>query len=226
MANKNTIDDLGDNHFSTSLETPMHSDAFQLSDNQKIEKIAFHFKEIMQTLGLDLTDDSLAETPLRVAKMYIEEVFSGLDPKNEPTTSLFDNTYSYNEMLIEKDIELYSYCEHHFVPIIGKVHVAYIPNKHVVGLSKINRYVQYFAKRPQVQERLTKQIVAKMQQALETEDVCCVVEAKHLCVNMRGVKDSKCSTITAEYGGAFKNPEVKREFLEHINRNNTFEIDE
>ncbi len=226
MANKDTINDLGDNHFSTSLDTPMTQDAFLLSDNEKIEKIAHHFKEIMRTLGLDLTDDSLAGTPLRVAKMYIEEVFSGLNPKNEPSTSLFDNTYSYNEMLVEKDIELYSYCEHHFVPIIGKVHVAYIPNKNVVGLSKINRYVQYFAKRPQVQERLTKQIVAKMQEALGTKDVCCVIEAKHLCVNMRGVKDSKCSTITAEYGGAFKTHEVKQEFLNHINRKNTFGIDE
>jgi len=216
MSNKINIKELGDDHIGSNVETPIRKDAFEISDNQKIDEIAKHFKEIMHLLGLDLTDDSLAGTPERVAKMFVEEIFSGLNPANEPSTSLFENTYGYNEMLIEKDIELYSYCEHHFVPIIGKVHVAYIPNENVVGLSKINRYVQYFAKRPQVQERLTKQIVAKMQAVLGTQDVCCVIEAKHLCVNMRGVKDSKCSTITAEYGGRFKETAVKQEFLNHI----------
>lgn len=207
----------GDNHIGTNVETPIRDDAFMLSDDEKISKISIHFKEIMQVLGLNLKDDSLSGTPKRVAKMFVEEIFSGLNPKNEPQTSLFDNTYKYKEMLVEKDIELYSYCEHHFVPIIGKVHVAYIPEKHVVGLSKINRYVQYFAKRPQVQERLTRQIVKKMQEVLNTENVCCVIEAKHLCVNMRGVKDSKCSTVTAEYGGVFNSKEIKQEFLTHIN---------
>jgi len=216
MSKNKTNIEMGEDHVGSSLETPIRKDAFDMSDEVKINKISKHFKEIMTVLGLDLTDDSLAGTPDRVAKMFVEEIFSGLNPANEPATSLFENTYGYNEMLVEKDIELYSYCEHHFVPIIGKVHVAYIPNENVVGLSKINRYVQHFAKRPQVQERLTKQIVAKMQQALGTENVCCVIEAKHLCVNMRGVKDSKCSTITAEYGGKFKDFEVKQEFLSHI----------
>lgn len=216
MSEKIDIQEQGDDHVGSSLETPIREGAFELSDDEKIVKISGHFKEIMNVLGLDLTDDSLAGTPDRVAKMFIEEIFSGLNPANEPSTSLFENTYQYNEMLIEKDIELYSYCEHHFVPIIGKVHVAYIPEENVVGLSKINRYVQYFAKRPQVQERLTRQIVAKMQADLGTKNVCCVIEAKHLCVNMRGVKDSKCSTVTAEYGGKFKDPQVKQEFLNHI----------
>jgi GTP cyclohydrolase I len=217
MSEKIDIQEQGDDHVGSSLETPIREGAFELSDDEKIVKISGHFKEIMDVLGLDLTDDSLAGTPDRVAKMFIEEIFSGLNPANEPSTSLFENNYQYNEMLIEKDIELYSYCEHHFVPIIGKVHVAYIPEENVVGLSKINRYVQYFAKRPQVQERLTRQIVAKMQAVLGTDNVCCVIEAKHLCVNMRGVKDSKCSTVTAEYGGKFKDPQVKQEFLNHIN---------
>ncbi len=218
--------EIGEDHIGSSLETPIRKDAFELSDDEKISQISKHFKGIMDVLGLDLTDDSLAGTPDRVAKMFVEEIFSGLNPANEPTTSLFENTYGYNEMLVEKDIELYSYCEHHFVPIIGKVHVAYIPNENVVGLSKINRYVQHFAKRPQVQERLTKQIVAKMQEALGTDNVCCVIEAKHLCVNMRGVKDSKCSTITAEYGGKFKEFEVKQEFLNHIKGNSNSEENE
>ncbi len=216
MSRHTNIEEQGNEHVGTSLETPIKKDAFDLSDAEKIEKIAPHFEAIMDIMGMDLTDDSLAGTPKRVAKMFIEEIFSGLNPVNEPSTSLFENTYQYNEMLVEKDIELYSYCEHHFVPIIGKVHVAYIPEQHVVGLSKINRYVQYFAKRPQVQERLTRQIVAKMQAVLGTKNVCCVIEAKHLCVNMRGVKDSKCSNFTAEYGGKFKTPEVKQEFLNHI----------
>lgn len=217
MSEKKYIQEQGDDHVGTSLETPIKENAFDLSDAEKITQISGHFEKIMDVLGLDLTDDSLAGTPERVAKMFVEEIFSGLNPANEPSTSLFENTYQYNEMLVEKDIELYSYCEHHFVPIIGKVHVAYIPEENVVGLSKINRYVQYFAKRPQVQERLTRQIVAKMQAVLGTENVCCVIEAKHLCVNMRGVKDSKCSTVTAEYGGRFKDPQVKQEFLNHIN---------
>jgi len=223
--NINNIE-MGEDHVGSSLETPIRKDAFDISDAEKISQISTHFKGIMNILGLDLTDDSLAGTPDRVAKMFVEEIFSGLNPANEPATSLFENTYGYNEMLVEKDIELYSYCEHHFVPIIGKVHVAYIPNENVVGLSKINRYVQHFAKRPQVQERLTKQIVAKMQEALGTENVCCVIEAKHLCVNMRGVKDSKCSTITAEYGGKFKEFEVKQEFLNHIKGNSNSDSNE
>lgn len=219
MSEKINMQELGDDHVGSSVETPIRKNAFDISDAEKITKISGHFKEIMQTLGLDLTDDSLGGTPERVAKMFVEEIFSGLNPANEPSTSLFENTYGYNEMLIEKDIELYSYCEHHFVPIIGKVHVAYIPNENVVGLSKINRYVQHYGKRPQVQERLTRQIVAKMQEVLGTENVCCVIEAKHLCVNMRGVKDSRCSTITAEYGGKFKEAQTKQEFLNHINGN-------
>lgn len=207
---------IGDDHVSTSIETPMLSTAFNLSDPEKIEKIRQNFEQIMETLGLDLSDDSLSGTPLRVAKMYVQEVFSGLHPDNAPEISLFENNYKYNGMLVEKDIELYSICEHHFVPIIGKVHVAYFAKDHVIGLSKINRIVQYFGQRPQVQERLTMQIVSKLQEVLGTENVACVIDAKHLCVNMRGVRDSRSSTITARYGGDFNKYEVKDEFLKHI----------
>lgn len=212
----NKIEDIGDDHLFTSSDNPMHADAFKLNDAEKIEIIAKHFEAIMHTLGLDLTDDSLSGTPNRVAKMYVEEIFSGLNPANEPSISLFENNYKYDGMLVEKDIELFSKCEHHFVPIVGKVHVAYFAKNNVIGLSKINRIVQHFAKRPQVQERLTMQITNKLQEVLGTEDVACVVDAKHFCVAMRGVKDTKSTTVTAQFRGKFAELNAKSEFLNHI----------
>lgn len=201
------------------LRTPLRPDAFALSDDEKIAAIAGHFREIMQVLGLDLTDDSLNGTPKRVAKMYVQEWFKGLDPKHRPDVRLFENRYQYQNMLVERDITLFSCCEHHFVPIIGKAHVAYLPGEHVVGLSKLNRVVQYFARRPQVQERLTRQIAEELKNALQTNDVAVLIEADHLCVMSRGVNDTNSSTITAEYGGAFSRDEtLRREFLRLIGK--------
>lgn len=196
--------------------TPIRHNAFELSDSEKMNKIEHHFTQIMHTLGLDLQDDSLNGTPKRVAKMFVKEMFSGLNPENKPEISLFENKYGYKKMLIEKDITLYSNCEHHFVPIIGKVHVAYIPDKQVIGLSKINRLVQYYAKRPQVQERLTMQISEALQEILQHNDVAVVIEAEHLCVASRGIKDTNSITLTAHYSGQFENEAVKQEFLSHI----------
>lgn len=210
------IEDIGDNHVGTSLDTPLRKDAFEMDDDMKMELIENHFREIMNILGLDLEDDSLSGTPHRVAKMYVKEIFSGLNPANKPRVALFDNKYQYNQMLVEKDITLYSFCEHHFVPIIGRAHVAYISNGKVVGLSKINRIVQYFAKRPQVQERLTKQIAEELKKVLETEDVAVVIEADHLCVAARGVGDVNSSTVTMEYCGKFEETSVREEFLGHV----------
>lgn len=210
------IDDMGDDHISTSVDTPMRADAFEKTDEQKIAEIEGHFRAIMETLGLDLTDDSLKGTPRRVAKMYVKEIFQGLNPANKPAIALFDNKYKYNEMLVEKNISFYSNCEHHFVPIIGKAHVAYISNGKVIGLSKLNRLVEYFAKRPQVQERLTMQIGKELQKDLGTEDVAIVIDAKHLCVASRGVEDDTSSTITAFYGGKFKEEKTREEFLKYL----------
>lgn len=207
---------LGDQHIGTSYVTPLREDAFNLSDEEKIGTITHHFREIMLTMGLDLTDDSLKGTPARVAKMYINEIFSGLNPANKPKVTLFENKYRYNQMLVEKDITLYSNCEHHFVPIIGKAHIAYISSGKVVGLSKLNRIVQYYAQRPQVQERLTIQIACELKAILETDDVAVVIDAVHLCVSSRGVKDTTSSTITAEYSGAFLDIATKSEFLKYI----------
>ena len=178
-----TAEEIGDDHLSTGMETPMHPDAFKLSDEEKKTEIAFHFAKIMDILGLDLTDDSLKGTPSRVAKMYVDEIFSGLNPANKPKVALFDNKYRYSEMLVEKNITLYSNCEHHFVPIFGHAHVAYISSGKVVGLSKLNRIVQYYAKRPQVQERLTNQIATELTKVLDTEDVAVIIDARHLCVS-------------------------------------------
>jgi len=218
---KNDIynDELGENHIATSAKTPLRADAFAISDDEKKEKIQGLFTEIMDTLGLDLTDDSLKGTPRRVAKMFVDEVFSGLDPKNKPKLSVFDNTFNYNEMLVEKNITLYSTCEHHFLPIIGVAHVAYFSSGKIIGLSKMNRIVDYFARRPQVQERLNKQIVEALQEALGTKDVACLIDATHLCVNSRGVRDTKSTTITAIYGGKFNDDAIKQEFLSHIQSN-------
>ena len=208
--------EIGDDHLSMGLATPLRKDAFDISDSEKKERISYLFREIMKVMGLDLNDDSLKGTPNRVAKMYIEEIFSGLNPDNKPKVALFDNKYQYNQMLLEKNITFYSNCEHHFVPIIGKAHVAYISSGQVIGLSKLNRIVQYYAKRPQVQERLTVQIVEKLKEVLKTDNVACVVDAKHLCVNMRGVRDTKSSTITSRYSGIFNQNDNKTEFLKHI----------
>jgi GTP cyclohydrolase I len=211
-----SAEDWGDEHGLISYETPLREDAFDLSDDEKIIKIEAHFREIMQTLGLDLTDDSLKGTPRRVAKMYVKEVFSGLNPANKPKITLFENKYKYAEMLVEKDISFFSNCEHHFVPIMGKAHVAYISSGKVIGLSKLNRIVRYFARRPQVQERLTVQIAKELEAVLQTEDVAVVLDAKHLCVASRGVKDVTSATVTAYYGGKFKNEATKNEFLKYL----------
>ena len=216
------IEDIGDNHIMTSAKTPLREDAFVISDEEKMDRIQESVKDILITLGMDLTDDSLQGTPRRVAKAFVKELFMGLNPKNEPKASTFDNNYNYEEMLVEKNIIVYSTCEHHLLPIVGKAHVAYISNGTVIGLSKMNRIVDYFAKRPQVQERLTRQVVHMLQSALETKDVACVIDAKHLCVNSRGIRDVDCSTITAEFGGAFNKPEVKKEFLEYLRLETAF----
>ncbi|PIB36845.1 GTP cyclohydrolase I FolE [Reichenbachiella sp. 5M10] len=210
-------DDILDDHVASSYDTPLRPDAFEMDDELKKELIAKHFKEIMQILGMDLTDDSLAGTPRRVAKMYVEEVFSGLNPKNKPKARLFENKFGYNQMLVEKDITFYSHCEHHFVPIYGKAHVAYISSGEVIGLSKINRIVQYYSKRPQVQERLTVQIANELRKVLKTEDVGVVIDANHMCVSSRGVGDTNSKTGTAHFSGKFLEEKYKNEFLNYIN---------
>lgn len=211
-----SAEEIGEQHISTGVETPMRPDAFKLSDDEKMALIEKHFTGIMETLGLDLTDDSLKGTPKRVAKMYVQEIFNGLNPANKPKVALFDNKYKYNQMLVEKDITFYSNCEHHFVPIFGKAHVAYISNGKVIGLSKLNRIVQYFAKRPQVQERMTMQIAKELQQILQTEDVAVIMDAKHLCVSSRGVQDNDSATVTSFYGGKFENEITRQELFKYI----------
>jgi GTP cyclohydrolase IA len=215
-------DEIGNNHISTNVNNPIRSNAFDLSDEQKIELIKKDVESILYTLGIDLTDDSLKGTPNRVAKMFVKEIFSGLNPNKKPSSSTFENSYKYGEMLVEKNITLYSTCEHHLLPIVGKAHVAYISNGTVVGLSKMNRIVDYFSKRPQVQERLTMQIVRELQKVLNTEDVACIIDAKHLCVNSRGIKDIESSTVTSEFGGKFKDDKIKREFLDYIKLDTKF----
>ena len=209
-------DEMGDNHVAFSIETPLREDAFALDDDLKIVLIEEKFRDIMNILGLDLTDDSLSGTPRRVAKMYVKEIFSGLNPSNKPQATLFENKYQYGEMLVEKNITFYSNCEHHFVPIIGKVHVAYISNGFIIGLSKINRIVQFYARRPQVQERLTIQIVNALKDVLKTEDVAVVVDANHHCVASRGIQDTSSSTITSSYSGKFLSVQKRDEFLNYI----------
>ncbi|GAA4409518.1 GTP cyclohydrolase I FolE [Nibrella viscosa] len=209
-------EEMGEAHVATSLDTPLREDAFDLDDSLKIELIEEHFREIMNILGLDLADDSLKGTPKRVAKMFVKEVFSGLNPKNKPKATLFENKYQYNQMLVEKDITVHSYCEHHFVPIMGKAHVAYISSGKVIGLSKLNRIVRYFAKRPQVQERLTMQIADELKKVLQTEDVAVIIDAKHLCVSTRGVHDTDSSTVTSAYFGKFQEEATRQELLRYI----------
>jgi GTP cyclohydrolase I len=215
-------DEIGDNHIATNAQNPVRIDAFAISDEEKIELIKKDVENILSTLGIDLTDDSMKGTPNRVAKMFVKELFGGLNPTKKPKASTFENNYKYGEMLVEKNITLYSTCEHHLLPIIGKAHVAYISNGRVIGLSKMNRIVDHYAKRPQVQERLTMQIVQELQIALGTEDVACVIDAKHLCVNSRGIKDIESSTVTSEFGGKFKNEQTRREFLDYIRLDTKF----
>ncbi len=223
MINKEELtDELGDNHISTNSENPIRKDAFELTDDKKIELIKNDVENILLTLGMDLTDDSIKGTPNRVAKMFVKEIFGGLNPDRKPRASTFENKYKYGEMLVEKNITLYSTCEHHLLPIVGKVHIAYISNGTVVGLSKMNRIVDYFARRPQVQERLTMQIVNELQQILNTQDVACVIDAKHLCVNSRGIRDTESSTVTSEFGGKFKTEPSRREFLDYIKLDTKF----
>ncbi|OYU80140.1 MAG: GTP cyclohydrolase I FolE [Flavobacterium sp. BFFFF1] len=215
-------DEIGNDHIATSATNPIRSDAFELTDDQKIESIKKDVENMLLTLGMDLTDDSLKGTPNRVAKMFVKEIFGGLNPNKKPGASTFSNNYKYGEMLVEKNITLYSTCEHHLLPIIGRAHIAYISNGTVVGLSKMNRIVDYFAKRPQVQERLTMQIVQELQKVLNTQDVACVIDAKHLCVNSRGIRDIESSTVTSEFGGKFKEAQSRREFLDYIKLDTKF----
>lgn len=209
--------------FPDLMDSLLHSEATEdtgkLSNSEKIKRIGYYFAKIMDTLGLDRTDDSLKGTPERVAKMYVNEMFAGLNPESMPEISLFENKYGYHQMLVEKDITLYSNCEHHFVPIIGKAHVAYIPGSQVIGLSKINRLVQYYAKRPQVQERLTIQIAEALKEILQHEDVAVVIEADHLCVASRGIKDTNSLTLTSSFSGQFEEEKIKQEFLSQIGLN-------
>lgn len=213
---ENKWQDLIDTHRGTSVHTPLRPDAFERTDEEKMELISQKFRDIMTILGLDLTDDSLAGTPDRVAKMYVKEVFAGLNPTNKPDVKLFDNTYAYEDMLLEKNITVHSHCEHHFVPIIGKCHVAYIPKDKVVGLSKLNRIVRHYAKRPQVQERLTQQIANALEEALETPDVAVYMEADHMCVLTRGIEDHGSSTVTQSLRGAFQEGAKRSEFFNAI----------
>lgn len=220
--NEEFADEIGNNHIATNEQTPLRKDAFKKTDEEKIELIKKDVENILFTLGMDLTDDSLKGTPNRVAKMFVKEIFGGLNPNKKPSSSTFDNKYKYNEMLVEKNITVYSTCEHHLLPIVGRAHIAYISNGTVVGLSKMNRVVDYFAKRPQVQERLTIQIVKELQKVLNTENVACIIDAKHLCVNSRGIRDIESSTVTAEFGGKFKDDIVRREFLDYIKLDTNF----
>ena len=220
---KDSIDGFdADDHFSATVETPIREDAFDLSDEEKMARIEKDVANILDTLGMDMTDDSLSGTPRRVAKMFVQEIFGGLNPKNLPKLSTFENKYEYGQMLVEKNITLYSTCEHHLLPIVGKAHIAYVSKGNVIGLSKMNRIVDYYARRPQVQERLTRQIVQALQSALGTKDVACVIDAKHLCVNSRGIRDVDSSTVTSEFGGSFNNLEVKQEFLDYIRLETSF----
>ncbi|MEY3323413.1 MAG: cyclohydrolase [Bacteroidota bacterium] len=216
LDNGSWLDELGDSHQTTSIETPVNTENLNKSDAEKLTKIQYHFKEIMETLGMDLTDDSLKGTPGRVAKMFVKEIFSGLNPKNMPDISLFENKFGYKEILIEKNITVQSFCEHHFLPIIGKAHIAYKPGNKVIGLSKLNRIVDYYSRRPQVQERLTRQIAETLRQVLETDSVAVYIEAVHFCVQARGIEHQGCTTVTTDFGGDFKKEQGKHSFYQSI----------
>jgi GTP cyclohydrolase IA len=211
---------IGDNHQMTSAETPLRADAFIKSDEQKMSAIEKHFHAIMEEIGLDMTDDSLKGTPHRVAKMFIQEIFSGLNPDNKPKISVFDNSYHYDKMLVEADISFNSTCEHHFLPIIGKAHIGYVSSGKVIGLSKLNRIVDYYSRRPQVQERLIMQIFNDLKSVLDTEDVIVVMEAKHLCVSSRGIQDESSYTSTIQYGGIFNEKENRNDFFSMLKKEN------
>jgi len=213
MINKEQIELIGDNHISTNINTPLLNSAFDKTDEEKIASIQKYFGKIMEELGLDLSDDSLSGTPHRFAKMYVKELFYGLNPENKPKLSTFENKYGYKKMLIEQNINIDSSCEHHFLPIVGYAHIAYIPKDRVIGLSKLNRLVDYYAHRPQVQERLCMQILKDLQNTLETEDVIVVISAKHLCVSSRGIKDKNSFTTTFEYGGKFEDVNYRNDFF-------------
>jgi GTP cyclohydrolase I len=213
---KDKAEEIGENHAPTSIVTPLREDAFDLSDDEKIEIIGNHFEKIMHTLGLDMSDESLNGTPYRVAKMYVKEIFQGLNPVNKPVARKFGNKYAYHDMGVEKNINVTSFCEHHFLPFIGKAHVAYISSGKVIGLSKINRIVDYFSRRPQVQERLTLQIADELKKAIDTEDVAVFLECKHLCVSTRGIQDRESSTVTTEFSGAFRNEKEQQRFIDYI----------
>ncbi len=217
-----SLDEAGDDHISSNIETPLRADAFDKTDDEKIEIIQSHFAEIMKTLGLDIEDDSLSGTPYRVAKMYVKEIFSGLNPAFKPGAKKFGNSYAYSDMLIEKNIQVNSFCEHHFLPFIGKAHVAYISSGKVIGLSKINRIVDYYCRRPQVQERLTLQIADELQNALDSEDVAVYIDSKHLCVSTRGIKDISSSTITTDFRGKFKEDKFQQRFIDLITTQTEF----
>lgn len=214
--NHTDADEIGDNHLSSSVQTPLRKDAFDLTDSEKIEIIEKHFAEIMHALGLDLNDESLKGTPHRVAKMYVKEIFHGLNPANRPDARKFGNKYEYGDMVVVKNINVTSFCEHHFLPFIGKAHVAYYSSEKVIGLSKINRIVDYFSRRPQVQERLTLQIAEELQGALNTEDVAVFIESKHFCVSTRGIQDRESSTVTTEYRGRFKDNAIQQRFIDYM----------
>jgi len=218
VANLEWIELVGDQHHATSVDTPLRKDAFAKSDEEKMQNIAFHFEKIMDELGLDLTDDSLMGTPHRVAKMFVQEIFSGLNPKNKPKMSVFENHYEYDKMLVEANIEFNSTCEHHFLPIVGKAHIGYVSSGKVIGLSKLNRIVDYFARRPQVQERMTMQIFNDLREVLQTDNIMVVIEAEHLCVSSRGIKDSSSYTSTLQYGGVFEDKDMRRDFFNLVQK--------
>ncbi len=213
----NGIDNKYNDHLRIIINTPVTTNAGTPDDKVKIELIEKHFAEIMNILGMDLSDNSLKGTPHRVARMFVKEIFSGLNPDNKPKIKLFENSFNYNQMLVERNITVNSYCEHHFVPVTGKAHIAYISNGSVIGLSKINRIVQYYAKRPQLQERLTEQIAGELKTALNTEDVAVMIEATHMCVTMRGINDENSDTVTASFHGKFLDKDTRNEFLAYIN---------
>ena len=215
---KELFEMIGDNHQMTSAETPLRADAFEKSDKEKMATIENHFYHIMEEMGLDMTDDSLRGTPHRVSKMFIQEIFSGLNPANKPKIAVFDNSYNYDKMLVEADISFNSTCEHHFLPIIGKAHIGYVSSGKVIGLSKLNRIVDYYSRRPQVQERLIMQIFNELKSVLETEDVIVVMEAKHLCVSSRGINDESSFTSTIQYGGIFNEKENRNDFFSLIKK--------
>ena len=216
MTNNEEVPDMEHEYYHSSVDTPLRPDAFEMDDDTKMELIAKHFARIMEVLGMDLKDDSLKDTPHRVAKMYVKEIFSGLNPANKPKATLFNNPFQYKEMLVERNIAVFSNCEHHFVPIVGKAHVGYISNGQVIGLSKLNRVVQYCSQRPQVQERLTMQISNMLKEMLGTEDVAVIIDAHHHCVSSRGIRDAGSTTLTAEYSGQFLNKDCKEEFLKYV----------